>query len=310
MKFTAENQERLDKFLSQKLNVSRNQVENLIKNSLVKINAKTAKKGGVKLKPGDIIEIDRPEIKTSETKKVDFDIPVLYEDDDLIVINKPPGVVVHPAPSYKEATLVDWLKEKGYRLSNLAGEERYGIVHRIDKETSGALVIAKNNKTHEFLASQLKDKSMGRYYLMLLNEPLKEAKCVDAPIARNPKNRIKMAVVKGGKEAKTLFVPVYNNLTAAKLYTGRTHQIRVHLGKIGRYILGDETYGKKSQNTPRVMLHAKEIYFTHPNGEKLSIIAPLFDDFKNLIQGYEYEENNSLRDIFVPYERLCKQSES
>jgi len=307
MRLNADKNTRLDKFLSEKLNVSRNQIENLIKNSLVKVNNKTVKKGGVKLKSGDEIFIEKPEIKTSEKKEVNFEIPVLYEDEDLLVINKPPGIVVHPAPSYKEATLVDWLREKGYRLSNIAGEERYGIVHRIDKETSGALVIAKNNKTHEFLANQLKDKSMGRYYLMLLNEPLKETKCVDAPIARNPKNRIKMAVVKGGKEAKTLFVPVFKNLTAAKLYTGRTHQIRVHLNKIGRYILGDTTYGKKEQSTPRVMLHAKEIYFTHPNGKKLSIIAPLFDDFKNLIQGYEYEENNSLRDIFVPYERMCKQ---
>ncbi len=305
-KLKADKEIRLDKFLSEKLNTSRNQIENLIKNSLVKINDKEAKKGGIKLKIGDIIEIKKPKIKTSEKKEVNFKIPILYEDDDLLVINKPPGIVVHPAPSYKDATLVDWLKEKGYKLSNIAGEERFGIVHRIDKETSGALVIAKNNPTHEFLAKQLKDKSMGRYYIMLLNEELKEPKCVNAPIGRNPKNRIKMAVVKGGKEAKTLFVPIFKNLTAAKLYTGRTHQIRVHLNKIGRYILGDTTYGKKEQNIPRVMLHAKEIYFTHPNGKKLSIIAPIFEDFKNLIQGYEYEENLSLRNIFINHERLCE----
>jgi len=228
----------------------------------------------------------------------------------VLVINKPPGIVVHPAPSYKEATLVDWLKQKGYSLSTIAGDERFGIVHRIDKETSGALVIAKNNKAHQFLAEQLKNKSMGRYYLMLLNEPLKEAKCVNAPIARNPKNRLKMGVVKGGKEAKTLFVPLFENLAAAKLFTGRTHQIRVHLTKLGRYILGDTTYGKKTQNIPRVMLHAREIYFTHPNGKKLSIIAPLFEDFKNYIpKGYENEKNNSLSDIFNAFDGMCKQSE-
>jgi len=305
-KITSDTNERLDKFLSKKLNVSRNQVEQLIKKGHVKINQKEAKKGGIKLIPGDIIEINYPKPEKKETKKAEFDVPILYEDEDLLVINKPPGVVVHPAPSYKEATLVDWLKQKGYSLSTLAGEERFGIVHRIDKETSGALVIAKNNKTHEFLSNQLKDKSMGRYYLMLLNEPLKETKCVEAPIGRNPKNRLKMGIVKGGKEAKTLFVPIYKNLTAAKLYTGRTHQIRVHLGKLGRYILGDETYGKKNQNIPRVMLHAREIYFTHPNGKKLSIIAPLFDDFVKLIpKGFENEKINNLSDIFIPNNGMC-----
>ncbi len=304
-KIKADKEDRLDKFLSEKLNVPRNQIQDLIKKNLVKINNKIVKKGGIKLKIGDIIEY---KTKTPEIKKefkVNFEIPILYEDEDLIVINKPPGIVVHPAPSVKEATVVDWLKEKGFNLSNIAGEERYGIVHRIDKETSGALVIAKNNKTHEFLSKQLKDKSMGRYYLFLLNHPLKEAICVNKPIARNPKNRIKMAVIKGGREAKTLFVPIEKNLTAAKLFTGRTHQIRVHLNSIGRYILGDTTYGKKEQNIPRVMLHARELYLTHPNGKKLSIIAPLFDDFKTLIKGIDNEKINNLSRYFDIYNRLC-----
>ncbi|QCI29203.1 RluA family pseudouridine synthase [Caminibacter pacificus] len=302
--------ERVDKFLSKELNENRNQIEQLIKKGLVKVNSKPIKKGGVKLKQGDIIEITFPKTEEKESKKADFDIPILYEDEDLLIINKPPGVVVHPAPSYKEATLVDWLKQKGYSLSTIAGDERFGIVHRIDKETSGALVIAKNNKTHEFLSNQLKDKSMGRYYLMLLNEPLKEAKCVEAPIARNPKNRLKMAIVNGGKEAKTLFVPIQDNLTAAKLFTGRTHQIRVHLTKLGRYILGDTTYGKKEQKIPRVMLHARELYLTHPNGQKLSIIAPLFDDFKTLIQGIDDEKISSLSNIFATYDGMCDKQQT
>jgi len=307
--FISDKNERVDKFLAEKLNVSRNQIEQLIKNSLVSVNSKPVKKGGVKLQPGDVVDV---EIKIAESSKeeyeVSFDIPVLYEDEDLLVINKPPGVVVHPAPSVKEATLVDWLKSKNYRLSTIAGEERFGIVHRIDKETSGALVIAKNNKTHEFLSAQLKDKSMGRYYLMLLNEPLKDAVCVDKPIARNPKNRLKMAYVKNGRDAKTLFVPLYENLTAAKLFTGRTHQIRVHLSTLGRYILGDTLYGKKEQKTPRVMLHAREIYFMHPRGEKLSIIAPMFDDFKKYIpKGYENEKTDNLSGFFTAYNGLCKQ---
>jgi len=305
-KFIADKKIRLDKFLSEKLSVSRNQVENLIKKELVLINKKIAKKGGIKLKEGDIITIKEPKIQTSKQKEIDFDIPILYEDEDLLVINKPPFIVVHPAPSVKEPTVVEWLKSKGYSLSNLAGEERFGIVHRIDKETSGALVIAKNNKTHEFLSKQLKDKSMGRYYLFLTNLPIKEPICVDKPIARNPKNRLKMAVVQGGRDAKTLFVPIKENLSAAKLFTGRTHQIRVHLNSIGRYILGDTTYGKKNQNINRVMLHAREIYFTHPNGEKLSIIAPLFEDFKKLLKDIQYEKINNLSEYFTPFNRMCE----
>jgi len=305
MNYIADKNIRLDKFLSEKLNTPRNQIEQLIKKELVKINSKPVKKGGIKLNIGDIVEFETPQTKEKEIKKVDFDIPILYEDDDLLVINKPSGIVVHPAPSVKEATLVDWLKEKGFSLSTIAGEERFGIVHRIDKETSGALVIAKNNKTHNFLANQLKDKSMGRYYVFLLNHPLKEAVCINKPIARNPKNRLKMATISGGKEAKTLFVPIEDNLAAAKLFTGRTHQIRVHLNSIGRYILGDKTYGKKDQPIPRVMLHAREIYFIHPNGKKLSIIAPLFDDFKTLLKGNQYEKINNISNYFTPYIRMC-----
>ncbi len=304
-KFIADKNERLDKFLVQKLNISRNQIEQLIKKGLVKINSIIASKGGIKLKTGDIIEYETPKPQLKKYKKADFNIPILYEDDDLLVINKPPGIVVHPAASVKEATLVEWLKQKGFALSTIAGEERFGIVHRIDKETSGALVIAKNNKTHRFLSEQLKDKSMGRYYLFLTNIPLKKPICVDKPIGRNPKNRLKMAIIKNGKEAKTLFVPIEKNLGAAKLYTGRTHQIRVHLHSLGRYILGDKTYGAKKQNILRVMLHAKEIYFTHPNGKKLSIIAPLFDDFKNLLKGYEYEKIDYISNCFTDFERLC-----
>jgi len=305
-KLIADKKIRLDKFLSEKLNVSRNQIENLIKKELVVINKKIAKKGGIKLKEGDLIIIKEPHIQKSEQKEINFEIPILYEDEDLVVINKPPFIVVHPAPSVKEPTVVDWLKSKGYSLSNLAGEERFGIVHRIDKETSGALVIAKNNKTHEFLSKQLKNKNMGRYYIFLTNLPLKEPICVDKPIARNPKNRLKMAVVKGGREAKTLFMPIEENLSAAKLYTGRTHQIRVHLNSIGRYILGDKTYGKKNQNINRVMLHAREIYFTHPNGKKLSIIAPLFEDFKKLLKDNQNEKVDNLSNYFISFEWMCK----
>jgi len=302
MKLVAK-KDRLDKFLAKELNETRSQIIHLIKKGRVKVNGEVAKKGGVNIKDGDIIEVNITQEKSINEIKVDFDIQVLYEDENLLVINKPPGVVVHPASSYKGATLVDWLKSKNYSLSTIAGEERFGIVHRIDKETSGALIIAKDNKTHTFLSEQLKDKSMGRYYLAVLNMPLKEAKCVDAPIGRNPKDRKKMAIVKGAKDAKTLFVPIYDNIITAKLYSGRTHQIRVHLKSIGRYILGDEVYGKKDEK--RVMLHARELYFIHPNGKKISIIAPLFDDFKKYIKEGD-EKISNLSNYFVSYEWMCK----
>ncbi|MCF6206510.1 MAG: RluA family pseudouridine synthase, partial [Sulfurovum sp.] len=211
-----------------------------------------------------------------------------------MVINKPSGLVVHPAPSVKEATLVDWLVQRGVSLSTISGEERHGIVHRIDKETTGALVIAKSNEAHEKLSLQLQDKSMGRYYLALIDHPLKENVVVDKPIGRNPKNRLKMDIVPQGKEAKTAFVKLLETehgteLITAKLFTGRTHQIRVHLNTLGRHILGDDLYGFKSKRDkiPRVYLHAYLLYLTHPiTGEEMEFVAPLFDDMRTYMEKY------------------------
>jgi 23S rRNA pseudouridine1911/1915/1917 synthase len=200
-------------------------------------------------------------------------------------------LVVHPAPSVKEATLVDWLIEKGISLSTISGEERHGIVHRIDKETTGALVIAKTNEAHQRLSSQLQDKSMGRYYLALVDYPLKDSCFVEKPIGRNRKNRLKMDVVPNGKDAKSAFYKLIESdlkyeLIAIKLFTGRTHQIRVHLKSLGRHILGDVLYGFKSKKDTinRVLLHAYKLYLTHPNtGKKMEFIAPLFPDMQEFI---------------------------
>jgi len=210
------------------------------------------------------------------------------------VVNKPSGLVVHPAPSVKEPTLVDWLIHKGISLSTISGEERHGIVHRIDKETTGALVVAKDNKTHEKLSEQLQDKSMGRYYLALIDCPLKDDIVVDKPIGRNPNNRLKMDVVAHGKSAKTAFKKLLTSahgveLIAAKLFTGRTHQIRVHLNTLGRHILGDDLYGFKTKRDKiaRVNLHAYLLYLVHPiTGEKMEFTAPLFDDMKTYMTKY------------------------
>ena len=285
---------RIDKILAQELDVSRNQVEKLIKDGLVSVNGKTISKTSFKVVEGDEVLYTFKEAEKRVAPPIDFDVEVLYEDEYLLVINKPSGLVVHPAPSVKEPTLVDWLIHKGISLSTISGEERHGIVHRIDKETTGALVVAKTNEVHEKLSLQLQDKSMGRYYLALIDCPLKEDTFVDKPIGRNPNNRLKMDVVPHGKTAKTAFVKLGETahgveLIAAKLFTGRTHQIRVHLATLGRHILGDTLYGFKSKRDKitRVNLHAYLLYLVHPiTGEKMEFLAPLFDDMKTYITKY------------------------
>jgi 23S rRNA pseudouridine1911/1915/1917 synthase len=285
---------RIDKILAQELEVSRNQVEKLVKDGLVSVNGKTITKTSFKVTEGDTVSYEFKKAEKREPVEIDFDVEILYEDEYLLVINKPSGLVVHPAPSVKEATLVDWLVKKGISLSTISGEERHGIVHRIDKETTGALVVAKDNKVHEMLSEQLQDKSMGRYYIALIDCPLKADIVVDKPIGRNPNNRLKMDVVPHGKAAKTAFKKLLETahgteLIAAKLFTGRTHQIRVHLNTLGRHILGDDLYGFKSKRDriARVNLHAYLLYLVHPiTGERMEFTAPLFDDMKTYMAKY------------------------
>ncbi|HIO96232.1 MAG TPA: RluA family pseudouridine synthase [Campylobacterales bacterium] len=282
---------RLDKLLTQKLNESRNQVEQLIKEGLVQVNQKVVKKTGYKVSVGDCVEYSFKEVVPKEQVVVDFDVEILYEDEVMMVVNKPSGLVVHPAPSVKEATLVDWLIQKGISLSTISGEERHGIVHRIDKDTTGALVIAKTNEAHQKLSEQLQDKSMGRYYLALIDYPLKMSGIVEKPIGRSRNNRLKMDVVPEGKEAKSAFCKLLESdanveLIAVKLFTGRTHQIRVHLNSLGRHILGDVLYGFKSKKDTikRVYLHAYKLYLTHPTtGKPMEFVAPLFSDMQNFM---------------------------
>ena len=165
---------RLDAFLTTKIGQTRSQIAQLIKKKCVHVDDKLVSRPGVKLKLEQTVRVDFPYAEKEAPLDIDFDVEVLYEDDDVLVINKPTALTVHPAPSVKEATLVDWLKHKGIRLSTISGEERHGIVHRLDKGTSGAMIIAKNNEAHEFLSEQLQTRTMGRYYLAVLNPPLKE----------------------------------------------------------------------------------------------------------------------------------------
>ena len=289
---------RLDKYLSEKTNYSRNQLSNLIKNGGVKVNNKIITKPSFKVSEIDKIEYETKSCETTENYEVDFDIEIIYEDNDILVINKPSGLVIHSAPSVKEATLVDWLKSKNISLSTISGEERHGIVHRIDKETTGALVIAKNNFAHQKLSEQLQNKSMGRIYLAIIDLPLKENCEIDRPIGRNPKNRLKQTIIPNGRIAKTRFLKLCSNnkeeLIACKLFTGRTHQIRVHLNSINRHIIGDELYGAK-ESDERVMLHAYILYLIHPTTNKKMIFkTPIFADMENKIKGFNKDKTLSL----------------
>lgn len=268
---------------------------------------KEVKKGGLALKEGDEITLLTPKIVPKPLKKeLDLEIEVIFEDEDLLVLNKPPNLVVHKAPSVKEPTLVDWLEFKNYELSNLGLKERYGIVHRLDKDTSGGIVIAKNNFTHVHLSEQLKTKMMGRYYIALLSTPLKEEKMsVECYLTRNPNNRLKMIALKAAKKEKsrysksefTSLLTSQNgmDLIGAKLFTGRTHQIRAHLEYLNRHIIGDNLYGLNEalpKEEIRIMLHAYLIEFKHPRSEqKLRFKVPLLKDMLEYLKKVFDKEN-------------------
>ena len=290
---------RLDKFLSLKIDASRNQIEQLIQKEFVKVDGKTTDKNGLKLKLNQEIEVFFPEPKTFDKKNSEFikeslkdtNIEIIYEDSDILIINKPRGLTVHDAPSVKDATLVDWLKLQNISLSTISGDERHGIVHRLDKGTSGILIVAKNNEAHIELSKQLEKREAGRYYLALIDLPLKDNIIVEEPIGRNPNNRLKMSIQKDGRYAKTSFckLEVSNNskyeLIACKLSTGRTHQIRVHLKYIGHPIVGDTLYGNESLLIDRQALHCCEMKFKHPiTNEELIITCPIPEDIDALTQ--------------------------
>lgn len=299
---------RLDKFLASKIEASRNQIEQLIKKEYVKVDGKIVNKTGLKLKENQVIDVHFPEAELSSVKNEEFiinsledkDVEIIYEDDYILVINKPYNLTVHDAPSVKDATLVDWLKLKNISLSTISGEERHGIVHRLDKGTSGVMVVAKTNEAHVGLSKQLEDKSMGRYYLAIIDMPLKESTIIEKNIARNPNNRLKMSIEENGRFAKSAFskIALSDNekfeLIAAKLYTGRTHQIRVHLSSINRHILGDNLYGFKGElnKINRFYLHAYYLYLTHPiTNKQMSFKANLPEDINNFLNNNFQKEN-------------------
>lgn len=289
---------RLDSVLAELLCTSRNQAAQLLKAGAVTVNG-IARNASWKLCGGEELRVCKQQAKPQQAQEMTLDVPILYEDDCLLVLNKPPMLVVHGAPSVREPTLCDWLAQKGYCLSTLAGENRHGIVHRLDKQTSGAIVIAKDNATHSALSAQLQSRALGRYYLAIVDRELREDTIFACDMARSSHNRLKMGKVPQGKGrfSQSLFVNLAPSLRgdsaliAAKLKTGRTHQIRCHLENLGRHILGDRLYGYRGGYQDRIMLHAYMLYLTHPKTqESLILKAPLFlDMLRYLSQNYDRE---------------------
>lgn len=283
---------RLDKYLSEQYEeYSRSYIQKLMSDGHVKVNGKYEKNKYL-VKNGDSIEVSLPEPQILDVKPQNIPLNVFYEDEDLIIINKPQDMVVHPGAGNYENTLVNALLYhcKG-QLSSINGIIRPGIVHRIDKDTSGLLMVAKNNFTHQSLAEQLKEHSITRKYHAICIGNIKENKItIDAPIGRHPVDRLKMTVIHSGRNAVT-YINVLDRFKEytyieAQLKTGRTHQIRVHSSYIKHPLLGDEIYGKKSSkfNLKGQVLHAKTLGFIHPRTNKyMEFNSELPDYFKKLL---------------------------
>ncbi len=291
--------ERLDKALCRLLECSRKFAADLIDDDRVSVNGQPVK-ASQKLKAGDKLEVNEPELKPLEVEPEEMDLDIVYEDSDVIVVNKPKGMVVHPAPGHLTGTLVNGLMAHCKDLSGINGILRPGIVHRIDKDTSGLLVVCKNDKAHEKLADQLKNKECARTYLAIVHNPFSHSfGTVNAPIGRDEKDRQKMAVTaKNSKEAVTHFNVLENFKDYAyiqcRLETGRTHQIRVHMQYIGHPVAGDPKYApRKTLPAHGQLLHASELEFTHPTtGERMHFEAALDPEFKATLEMLEEEEKN------------------
>jgi len=277
---------RLDKVLASIQTIwTRSQLDKLIKTDQVTLNGQIVA-SKTKVKPGDVIVVAAQTVQTTELVPEDIPLDIVYEDTDVIVVNKPQGMVVHPAPGHPDQTLVNALLYHS-PLSTINGEFRPGIVHRIDKDTSGLLMVAKNDHAHQSLAAQLKAKTNRREYVALVHGVIKEASgTINAPLGRSPKDRKKQAIVQNGRHAVTHFTVLkryqHYTLISCRLETGRTHQIRVHLQSIGHPLVGDPLYGpKKTIKGHGQFLHARLLGFKHPvTGEQLTFEAPLPEIFK------------------------------
>lgn len=293
---------RLDSYIANKSEkITRTFAEKLIKNGEILVNNKK-QKVAYKINEGDIITIEKQEAKDIKLKAQNIPVDIIYEDNDIIVVNKPKGMVVHPANGNPDGTLVNAImaicKDS---LSGIGGEIRPGIVHRLDKDTSGLLIIAKNDEAHVNVSEQIKNHEVKKTYIALVRGIIKENEAtIDMPIGRSTSDRKKMAVNKKGKNAITHIKVLkrYDKYTLVEvnIETGRTHQIRVHLSYIGYPIIGDATYsnGKNEFNVQGQCLHAKKLEFVHPiTGEKMELEAPLPQYFQEIINTLDQREENA-----------------
>ncbi len=285
--------QRLDAFLASSLDgLTRSQATRLIESGEVAVNGRAVSKS-YKLAGGEDVAVTLPEPEPVEAVPQDIPLDVVYEDADVIVVNKPSGMVVHPAPGHPDGTLVNaLLYHCAGTLSGVGGALRPGIVHRIDRDTSGLIIAAKNDAAHQYLSAQLADHTLARTYECIVVGALREDRgTVDAPIARHPTDRKRMAVVAGGREAVTHWeviarYPGYTHVRC-RLETGRTHQIRVHMAYIGHPILGDTVYGAKKEvpGLTGQCLHAVGLRFLHPRThEVVELSCPLPDEFTRMLQ--------------------------
>ncbi len=280
------NAPRLDQYLAGLLaGQSRNQVQRLIAQGHVRLNDAPARASS-RLHSGDRLSWELPATVPTELEPEAMELRVLYEDEDLIVIDKPAGLVVHPGPGHATGTLVHGLLGRGPGWSTIGGTERPGIVHRLDRDTSGLMVVARNDDAHRELARQLQRRIMTRKYrAIVVGEVPDPAARIEAPVGRDPKHRQRMAVVRGGREALTEFqrldVAAGHSLLEVKLGSGRTHQIRVHLAYIHHPVLGDPVYGRRSPLIARPALHAEALTLRHPRtGKAMTWQTPPPDDFE------------------------------
>lgn len=289
---------RLDKFVSTTMELSRKRVKDLLDQNQIQVNGKV-EKASYSLQIQDQVSITLPPLQEVTIEPEAMNLDILYEDSDLLVINKPKGLVVHPAPGHTSNTLVNGLLYHCKDLSGINGEMRPGIVHRIDKDTSGLLIVCKNDKAHQAISQQLSDKTCHRDYLAIVHHPFSHSHgTINAPIGRDEKDRQKMAVTaKNSKDAVTHFTVLKNFKDFAyircSLETGRTHQIRVHMQYIGHPIAGDPKYSyKKTLDANGQLLHACHIEFIHPTTkEKMAFDAPLDPIFKEILGRLEREES-------------------
>ena len=291
---------RLDAYLAENTELTRTRIQQLIKEENIKVNDKKTK-SSYKIEMGDTIKVFIPEKKEIDLVPQNISINILYEDNDIAVIDKKAGLVIHPSYGHESGTLVNAIMFHINDLSGINGEIRPGIVHRLDKDTSGLIIIAKNDKAHNKLSEMFKNKEINKTYLAIVKGSLGRDKgSLETQMGRDPKDRKKMSVLKtGGKTAITNYEVLDKNdkfsLVRVNIETGRTHQIRVHMKYLGYPILGDSVYGKESKSVKRQMLHAYKLEFIHPvTGKEMIIKSEIPKDFSEVLERIKLHADENL----------------